>query len=577
MNRLLVVSNDADESPYPGAVLIVVDKQPCYPLTRTHAGPGGNPVPGLGSSPGCPAGQYHAGQIVPLVAHPATGAGFVAWSGTDNDGSTALANSVTMTAGPRTAAASYQALCYPLTRTHTGSGADPVAAPAGSPGCPAGTYHYAEPVELTASPARNWRVTGWSHTNADGRRTLVNSLRMPATALTVSVAYEQGLPGVLLVDASFGDFDVSAYLQAVQAAGRIYDVWDVATAGQPDASALAAYPRVVWFPGTYGILSSAQEEVLATYLDGGGSLFLSATEYSYYSPVPFLQKYLGVGYSNDYAYYYSVTGLGPVFGSLGPYQLFNAGRGVLLPAPGAEAAFRFDDEDYGTGNAGVSRVGPGYRTLFLSFQFEGLSTPEARTAVMSESLDFLGTVFQDVPRGYWAKKWIEALYRNGVTQGCGLIPRLFCPENPVSRGQMSVFLLRAKEGSAYVPPPCPVAPFNDVPAGDPFCPWIREIASRGITSGCGNGNFCPSSPVTREQMAFFLLKTLEGPTYSLPGCTESPFPDVPVGSFFCPWIRELALRGLTSGCGGGNYCPGDAVSRAQIATFLVRTFELPLF
>ncbi len=578
MNRLLVVSNDADESPYPGAVFLAVDKQPCHLLTRTRTGLGSNPAPGLASSPGCPVGQYHAGQVVPLVAQPAIGSAFVSWSGTDNDGSTALTNSVTMPAGPRTVSAAYQALCYALTRTHSGSGADPVALPASSPGCPAGQYHYAERIELTAAPALYWRVVGWSNTRADTRRTLTNSLSMPAYALTVGVNYGQGLPGVLVVNGSFSSYDFSSYTQAVQASGRVYDVWDVQTEGNPNASVLAAYPRVVWFPGAYDVLSSAQEQTVKAYLDGGGSLFLSGREYSYYGSVPFLQDYLGVGYSDNYVYYYGVTGQGPVFGGLGPYDFpYSSGRGDLSPAPGAEVIFRFDDDDYGPGNAGVSKVGPVYRTVFLGFPFEGLPTPEARTAVMSESLDFLGTVFEDVPRGYWAKKWVEALYRNGVTQGCGLIPRLYCPESPVTRDQMSVFLLRSKEGSAYTPPPCTVAPFNDVPANSPFCPWIREIASRGITSGCGNGNFCPSSPVTREQMAFFLLKTLEGPVYTLPGCTESPFPDVAVGSFFCPWIRELAQRGLTSGCGSGNYCPGQAVNRAQIATFLVRTFGLPLF
>jgi subtilisin family serine protease len=580
MNRLLVVSNDADESPYPGGVFLAVDKQPCYLLTRARTGTGfgSNPVPGLASSPGCPAGQYHAGQVIPLVAQPATGSVFVAWSGTDNDGSTVLTNSVTMPAGPRTVSAAYQVLCYALTRTHTGSGADPVASPASSPGCPAGQYHYAERIELTASPALYWRVGSWTNTAADHRHTLTNSLSMPANTLTVAVNYSQGLPGVLVVDASFySGYELSLYTQAVQASGRVYDVWDIETEGNPDAATLAAYPRVVWYPGTYGVLTSAQEQAVRAYLDGGGSLFLSAREYASYNLVPFLQDYLGVSYSDRFISYFGVTGQGPVFGGLGSYGLYYSGRGDLSPAPGAEAVFRFDDEDSGTGNAGVSKVGPGYRTLFLGFSFEALPTAEARGAVMAEALDFLGTVFVDVPRSHWAKKWVEALYRNGVTQGCGLVPRQYCPEGPVTRDQMAIFLLKAKEGSSYAPPPCTSQPFNDVSVGSPYCPWIQELVGRGITSGCGNGNYCPTLPVPREQMAFFLLKTLEGPGYAPPACTETPFPDVSVGSFFCPWIKELVQRGLTSGCGDGNYCPGQTVSRAQAAVFLVRTFGLPLF
>jgi hypothetical protein len=579
--QLLVGSNDADESPYPGGVFLYVDKQPCHLLTRTHTGSGGNPVPSPASSSGCPPGQFHAGTVVQLTAVPGPGSAFVSWSGTSNDGSTATTNSLTMPAAPHTVSAAYQALCYPLTRAHTGSGADPVGSPANSPGCPASQYHYGERIELTASPALYWRVGSWTNASTPGIRSLTNSVTMPANPLTVTVFYLQGLPGVLVVDGSFGDSDISDYTQAVQATGRVFDLWSVQASGNPDAATLASYPRVVWFPGTYGTLSTAQEQVVSTYLNGGGSLFLSAPEYSYYSynPLPFLQGYLGVGYTDRYTFYYSVTGNGPTFGGLGPYDLYNSGSGDLAPGAGAQVIFRYEDDYYSgdSGNAGISKVGSGYRTIFLGFPFDSLPAATDRNAVMSEALDFLGTVFEDVPRSHWAKKWVEALYRNGVTQGCGLVPRMYCPDTSVTRDQMAIFLLKAKEGNAYTPPACSTAPFNDVAADSPFCPWIKEIANRGITSGCGNGNYCPSLAVSRDQMAFFLLKTLEGPGYTLPACTETPFPDVAVGSFFCPWIKELAQRGLTTGCGSGNYCPGQAVNRAQIATFLVRTFGLPLF
>jgi hypothetical protein len=46
-----------------------------------------------------------------------------------------------------------------------------------------------------------------------------------------------------------------------------------------------------------------------------------------------------------------------------------------------------------------------------------------------------------------------------------------------------------------------------VPCSSPFAIWVNEIASRGITAGCGGGNFCPTDPVTREQMAVFLTAT----------------------------------------------------------------------
>jgi hypothetical protein len=113
-----------------------------------------------------------------------------------------------------------------------------------------------------------------------------------------------------------------------------------------------------------------------------------------------------------------------------------------------------------------------------------------------------------------------------------------------------------------------------VPCSHAFAPWIYDLVSRGVTAGCGNGQYCPASPVTRDQMAVFLLRTLEGPAYTPPACVAPTFGDVPCSSPYARWIEELVRRGITGGCGGGNYCPAVVVSRAQMAVFLVATFGL---
>jgi hypothetical protein len=103
----------------------------------------------------------------------------------------------------------------------------------------------------------------------------------------------------------------------------------------------------------------------------------------------------------------------------------------------------------------------------------------------------------------------------------------YCPANPVTRSQMAVFLLKSKFGSAHIPPPCTGTVFADVPCtGGAFDPWIEELAALGITGGCGPGLYCPGNPVTRQQMAVFLLKTLEGSAYDPPDCAGL-FGDVP--------------------------------------------------
>jgi hypothetical protein len=97
-----------------------------------------------------------------------------------------------------------------------------------------------------------------------------------------------------------------------------------------------------------------------------------------------------------------------------------------------------------------------------------------------------------------------------------------------------------------------------------------------VAGGCGNGNFCPGAPVTREQMPVFVLRLLD-PTLVPPACATPLFADVPAGSPFCRWIEELARRGVVTGCGGGNYCPGSAVLRDQMAVFISVTYTLTLY
>jgi len=63
----------------------------------------------------------------------------------------------------------------------------------------------------------------------------------------------------------------------------------------------------------------------------------------------------------------------------------------------------------------------------------------------------------------------------------------------------------------YTPPACvPGVPFSDITCGTGFDPWIEQFALDGITAGCGGGNYCPGSPVTRDQMAVFIEKAMRG-------------------------------------------------------------------
>ena len=186
-----------------------------------------------------------------------------------------------------------------------------------------------------------------------------------------------------------------------------------------------------------------------------------------------------------------------------------------------------------------------------------------------------GTTFADVPSTYWAYSFIERLYNAGITSGCSTSPLMYCPESTVTRAQMAIFILRGIHGSSYLPPAATGTVFTDVPLGSFAADWIEQLASEGVTAGCGGGNYCPDATITRAQMAIFLLRGEHGSSYAPPAATGTVFGDVPLGSFADAWIEQLAAEGVTSGCGGGNYCPDANVTRAEMAVFLVRAFSLP--
>jgi glucose/arabinose dehydrogenase len=114
--------------------------------------------------------------------------------------------------------------------------------------------------------------------------------------------------------------------------------------------------------------------------------------------------------------------------------------------------------------------------------------------------------FLDVPEGFWAENAINAIFCNSITVGCSSSPPQYCPYGIVTRNQMAAFLVRAMEGEPSEDY-CGISdPFNDVSHNDWSCPYVKRLAELGITLGCGDNNFCPLENVTREQMAVFIQR-----------------------------------------------------------------------
>ena len=215
---------------------------------------------------------------------------------------------------------------------------------------------------------------------------------------------------------------------------------------------------------------------------------------------------------------------------------------------------------------------PGFLPVFASLDFSISSSGRTLYAATLGGIFQFERGFLDVPDAdpFWAS--VDAAAMNGVTVGCG--EGNFCPDAPTLRSSIAVFLLRGKNGMAYVPPPATGTVFGDVTIGSPAADYIEELFHEGVAVGCGGGNYCPSAPLSRAEASVLLLKMEHGGDYEPPPATGTVFGDVPADAFAAAWIEQLALEGVTAGCGGGNFCPDAPVSRAQAAAFVVLLFSL---
>ena len=105
-------------------------------------------------------------------------------------------------------------------------------------------------------------------------------------------------------------------------------------------------------------------------------------------------------------------------------------------------------------------------------------------------------------------------------------------------------------------------------------PAIDALDEAGILEGteCGEGSICPTEPFHRWVMAVWLIRALDESVST----SSTRFVDIDQEVWWAPYVERLAERGITRGCttGPARYCPHGSVTRGQMATFLVRAFDL---
>ena len=264
----------------------------------------------------------------------------------------------------------------------------------------------------------------------------------------------------------------------------------------------------------------------------------------------------------------SVSGFGPVSLSGGTYSIHDAAADYGSVAAGATAVCGSATGDAYELEVPVPADRPA--THWDARVEEATSTGATRTWTLH-----LGDSFTDVPRSHWAYPYVETVLHNGVAAGCGATT--YCPDALLTRAEMAVLLLATRHGAGWLPPPPTGAVFADVPSDHWAGAFIEQLAAEGITSGCGAGAYCPNSPITRAEMAVFLLVAEHGSAWLPPSPSGTVFDDVSAEHWAGAFIEQLAAEGITSGCGGGGFCPDASVSRAEMAVFLSLTFSLQLY
>ena len=475
--------------------------EPCFALISSHTGIGSNPVANPGYSYGCIHGEYHAGETINLSASPYDGTWTVgSWLGTNNNNTTSLTNTTTMTAADQTVSVNYiTSSCFPLTSSHTGSGANAVASPNKSSGCAIGKYNSGEPVALLAVPISGFSVRNWSGTDNDASFSPTNIVTMPPTARNVNTAYTACLSLTISVNKS------------------IYEV--VSSDPTPSISgSIATSPNCLNGTYTYGtkaVLTANPSSNMYRFLNWSGGL--SGTSNPGIVSMTSNKSITGVfkkAYFNDVPFNYTET-LGGIQYNLNPYieQLwansYTNGTWIEKDASGNIINLLYSPAN--TLNRGMVA-----KFLLNVIHGKGYLAP-ALPVPPKFNLDNWSNT--DIT---WAWPWAEELLVEGLTNGCWKDPnsasRSYCPLNTSSRAEAAKFGLTMKYGPDYLPPAATGLIFADMLIGtNPpthwSIAWAEQAYLEGLLPECGTNPtsgkplFCPDDPMNRAWQAYLIVKS----------------------------------------------------------------------
>lgn len=132
--------------------------------------------------------------------------------------------------------------------------------------------------------------------------------------------------------------------------------------------------------------------------------------------------------------------------------------------------------------------------------------------------------FEDVDISHWGFGWVESLWTDGFTSGCGVDPLIYCPDLHITRAEASVFFLRIKLGADYTPPEA-TGLFDDVQLDSWYANWVESAFNEGLLPACSEDplRFCPNEPIDRAWTAYMMVQAKGGlPLSDEPSEADTP-------------------------------------------------------
>ena len=165
---------------------------------------------------------------------------------------------------------------------------------------------------------------------------------------------------------------------------------------------------------------------------------------------------------------------------------------------------------------------------------------------------------------------IRFIVKRGLTVGCDLDGPRYCPDSPVTRAQMAAFLVRALRLDTTGPY---LGVYSDVEEGTWYTRVVEAMGAHGLPDTQVSGSYRPYDPMLRSEMAIFLQKAFRLPLSD--EASASSFQDIPADATYAAAAEAVLEAGITRGCGVEplRYCPNDTVKRDTMAAFLARAIR----